>query len=171
MPEFTGLFAYRGNPLTLVGDQVDVGDEAPDVTLLATDFSPRRLSAARGKVVVLSVAPSVDTSVCAMQLRMFNQRAAGLGDDVLVWNVSRDLPFALKRFCAAEGIENAEALSDYKDRELGERFGLHIKETALLARSVWVIGRDGRVVYKQIVPELSSEPDYAPAIEAAQAAL
>jgi thioredoxin-dependent peroxiredoxin len=171
MPEFKGLHSFKGNALTLVGQERQVGDAVPDVTLIATDTSPRRFSDAKGKVVILSVTPSVDTPVCALQLRKFNEAAAGLGEDVRIWNVSRDLPFALKRFCGSEGIERAEALSDYKDRDFGEQFGLHIKENALLARSVWVVGRDGTITYKQIVPELASEPDYEPALAAAKSAL
>jgi thiol peroxidase len=171
MASTVGLQHFQGRPLTLVGDVVEVGDEAPDFTVLDTRFRPASLSQEVGRVVVLSVAPSVDTPVCAIQLRRFNREAAGLGDDVRVWNVSRDLPFALGRFCAAEGIERAAALSDFRDRQLGDRYGLHIAEMGLLARSVWVIGRDGRVVYKQIVPDYSAEPDYEPALEAARRAL
>jgi thiol peroxidase len=167
MPERTDLVTFKGNPITLTGTAVDVGDVAPDVTLTRPPFTPVKLSEARGKIVFISVTPSVDTGVCNKQVHAINERIASMGD-VVAWNVSVDLPFALSRFCGAEGIENVVALSDYKDREFGERFGVYMKELGLLARSIFIVDRDGVVRYREIVPEMTTEPDYGTALEELQ---
>ena len=169
MAERTGKVTFKGNPITLVGDAVGVGDPAPDVTLTKAPFTPFKLSEhAAGHVVVLSVTPSLDTGVCNKQIHAFNERATALGD-VSIWNVSLDLPFALSRFCGAEGIGNVEALSDYKTREFGEKYGVYMKELGLLARSVFVLDGSRTVRYVEIVPEMTQEPDYAAAIAAIEA--
>jgi thiol peroxidase len=170
MAEFEGLVTLKGNPVTLVGSEVNVGDKAPDVTVRTGLADTRKLSDASDKVVVLSLAPSVDTGVCATQLRTFNERATDLGDDVEIWFVTRDVIFALDRFCGGEDIENVHAYSDSVEREVGEKFGVTMKEFGLLARSVFVIGKDGKVAYKEIVPEMTDEPDYDAALEAVQSA-
>jgi thiol peroxidase len=171
MAEFKNVVTFKGNPLTLVGEEVKVGETAPDFTAYKGLNQPVRLSDARGSVVVLSAAPSVDTSVCALQLRTFNQKAAQLGPDMKVWYVSMDLPFALGRFCGAEGIQGVTTLSDSKDREFGQRYGVYMKELGLLARSVFVVDRSGKLVYREIVPEMTHEPNYDAALLAARAAL
>ncbi|MCP3139243.1 thiol peroxidase [Pyxidicoccus xibeiensis] len=171
MSELKGVVTFRGKPLTLVGEQVKEGDSAPDFTVFKGLNDAVRLSDAKGSVVVLSVAPSVDTKVCAIQLRTFNQKATELGPDVKVWYVTLDLPFALGRFSAAEGINNVTVLSDYKDREFGQKYGVYMKELGLLARSTFVVGRDGKVVYREIVPEMTHEPDYDAALSAVKSAL
>ncbi|GMV38621.1 MAG: putative thiol peroxidase [Myxococcales bacterium] len=167
MEERTGKVTFKGNPITLVGHPVEAGDDAPDVTLWKGLNQPVKLSSAAGKVLILSVTPSVDTGVCNKQVHAFNERAASLGG-VQIWNVSVDLPFALSRYCGAEGIAGVQALSDYKDRELGASFGVYMKELGLLARSVFVIDAGGTVRYVEIVPEMTTEPDYDAAIEAAR---
>lgn len=171
MAEFKGLVTFKGNPITLVGDEVNVGDAAPDFSVRSGLTDSVSLSSAKGKVVVLSVAPSVDTGVCATQLRTFNEQATGLSDDVEVWYITRDLVFALNRFCGAEGIERVTTLSDAVEREFGDRYGLVMKELGLLARSVLVIDRDGKIAYREIVPEMVDEPNYDAAVEAVNAAL
>ena len=171
MAEHTGLVTFKGNPITLTGDLIEVGAQAPDVALQKTLMDRVRVASGKGKVIVLTTAPSVDTGVCATQLRTFNKDVTSLGDDVEVWYVTRDLVFALGRFCAAEGIDRVKVFSDAIDRELGEAYGLVMKELGLLARAVLVIGRDGVVTYREIVPEMTSEPDYAAALAAAKAAL
>jgi len=160
----------KGKPLTLVGKQVKVGDSAPDFEVLANDLSPVKLSAFRGKVVVISSVPSLDTAVCDLQTRKFNEQAAALGDRVAVLTISMDLPFAQKRWCGAAGIENLQTLSDYRNAEFGRAFGLLIQELRLLARAVFVVDADGIIRYKQIVSELTKEPDYDSAIKAAKEA-
>lgn len=171
MAEFTGLVTFKGNPITLVGDAVEVGQQAPAFTAHKSLVEAVTLADFAGKVVVLSIAPSVDTGVCQQQLRAFNEQATGLGDDVVILYASRDLPFALGRFCGAEGIDNVVTLSDWKEREIGDKFGVYMKELGLLARSTFVIGKDGKVLYKEIVPEMIDEPSYDGAIAAVKAAL
>lgn len=160
MTEQSNAVTFKGNPMTLVGEPVEVGQEAPDVTLVATDLSEKKLSDFRGKTVILSVVPSLDTSVCDTQTRRFNEEAVKLGDGVVVLTVSLDLPFAQKRWCGAAGIDRVITLSDYRDREFGPKYGLLIKELGLLSRAVLVIDPQGVVRYKQIVPEVAQEPDY-----------
>lgn len=171
MAEFTDLVTFKGNPVTLTGSEVNVGDKAPVVHVRTGLADQRALSDALGKVVVLSLAPSVDTGVCATQLRTFNEKATKLSDDVEVWFVTRDVVFALNRFCGAEGIKNVNVYSDSVEREVGEKFGVVMKEFGLLARSVFVINREGEIVYKEIVPEMTDEPKYDAALRAVAAAL
>lgn len=155
---------FKGNPLTLLGELPAVGGDAPDCTLTTNDLADVKLSENKGKVVVLSVAPSLDTPVCATQTKTFNQKATELSDDVVILNISMDLPFAQARFCGAEGIDRVTTLSDYKNREFGEAYGVLIKELGLLSRAVFVVGRDGDVLYVEVVPEVTDEPDYDAAL-------
>ena len=156
----------RGNPVRIEGNEVQVGQTAPDFTVMRPPFTPVSLSSQQGKVVVLSVTPSIDTPVCDTQLRTLNKKAAELSEDIVVWNLSTDLPFALKRFCGAAGIERAEALSDARDRDFAMKYGVYMADMGMLARSMWIIGRDGKVAYREIVPEMATEPNYDAAIEA-----
>jgi len=169
--ERSGAVTFKGNPLTLVGDQPDVGHKAPSFTAVGNDLSPVELSAFDGKVVVILSVPSLDTPVCDTEIRRFNEEASGLGDDVAVLTLSMDLPFAQARWCGAAGVESVTTLSDYKDHSFAEAYGLCIKELGLLARAVLVLDRQGTVQYKQLVTEVAEEPDYAAAINAAKAAL
>lgn len=171
MADRTGVITMGGNPLTLTGNPVQVGQAAPDFTALDTNLAPRALSEFKGKVVILSVVPSLDTPTCDLQTRRFNAEAAGLSEDVTILTVSMDLPFAQKRWCGAAGVEQLTTLSDHREASVGLGYGLLIKELRLLARAVLVIDRKGVVAYEQIVPEVANEPDYAAALAAAKAAL
>lgn len=166
MKERKGVITLKGNPMTLVGPELKVGDAAPDVTLAANDLSPVALSSLRGKVVVLAAVPSLDTPVCDLETRRFNQEAGKLGDGVKVLTISMDLPFAQKRWCGAAGATNVVTLSDYRGAAFGTAYGVLIKEIHLLARSVFVLDREGKVRYVEIVKEVASEPNYAAVLEA-----
>ncbi len=168
MMEREGIVTLLGNPVTLVGAPVAVGDKAPDVELLANDLSPVTLSSFAGKVCVVLAVPSLDTPVCDTETRRFNEAAAGLGDDVAVLAVSVDLPFAQQRWCAAAGVEAVQTLSDHREAAFGSTYGLLIKEARLLARAVLVVDREGVVRYSELVGEVADEPDYDAALAAAR---
>jgi thiol peroxidase len=156
----------RGNPINTVGDLPAVGAQAPAFDLTGTDLGSVDSGQFGGKGVVLNIFPSVDTPVCAISVRTFNERAAATG--VAVVNVSKDLPFAQKRFCGAEGIENAVAASAFRS-SFGEDFGITITDgpmAGLLGRAVVVVGADGKVVYTELVPEIGQEPNYDAALAA-----
>ncbi len=171
MTERSGAITFKGNPLTLVGSALRAGSEAPHFTLTANDLSDLKCDAYHGKVLVISVVPSLDTPVCATQTRTFNQKATQLSQDVVVLTVSMDLPFAQKRFCGAEGIERVVTASDYKHRSFGPAFGVVIKELGLLTRAVFVIDRKGKVVHAEYVGEVTSEPNYDAALAAVKSAM
>ena len=162
---------FKGNPLTLLGRPVQVGQKAPDFTALGNDLSAVRLSDYAGKVVILAAVPSLDTKVCDVETRRFNQEAASLGDDAVVLALSMDLPFAQARWCGAAGVERVRTLSDHRHGEFGEAYGVLIKELRLLSRSVFVVDRDGRIAYKEELDEITNEPNYQAALEAARKAL
>ena len=164
MSERTGIITMHGNPLILKGHEVKAGYPAPDATLLDNDLNPVTISSYRGKVCVISSVPSLDTPVCDLETRRFNQEAEALGNDVVILTVSMDLPFAQKRWCGAAGVERVITLSDHRDASFGEAYGMLVKELRLLARAVHVIDREGVVRYIQIVNEMSEEPDYAEVI-------
>ena len=168
MAERSGAVTMRGNPLTLVGNELKVGDAAPDIEVLSNDLTPVKLSSYRGKVCIVSTVPSLDTPVCDMETRRFNQEAANLGDDMVILTISMDLPFAQKRWCGAAGVDNVQTLSDHRDASFGTAFGVLIKELRLLARAVFVVDKTGGVRYIQIVNELTDQPDYDAAIKAAR---
>ncbi|MHC5180981.1 MAG: thiol peroxidase [Planctomycetota bacterium] len=169
--ERENMITFQGNPLTLVGDAVSVGQTAPDFTVAANDLSPYALSDDKGKVIVVSVVPSLDTPVCDTQTRKFNEAAADLGDDVVVLTVSMDLPFAQSRWCGAAGVDQVKTVSDYKEADFGRKYGLLIKELHLLARAVLVIDSAGIIRYSQLVSEVTEEPDYSAVIEAVKGLL
>jgi thiol peroxidase len=166
MEERTGIITMKGNPLTLIGKNLEVGDPVPDVEQLNNDLDPVKFSNWRGKVCIISAVPSLDTPVCDMQTRKFNQEAAKLGADVAILTISTDLPFAQKRWCGAAGVDKVETLSDHRQAAFGEASGLLIKELRLLARAVFVADREGIIRYKQIVKEVAEEPDYDAVLEA-----
>lgn len=152
----------KGNPIHTSGNLPDIGSKVPDFKLTGTDLKDLSLKDFSGKRLVLNIFPSLDTDICAMSVRRFNQIAADV-DNTNVLCISRDLPFAHKRFCVAEGIENVISLSELRDLNFGKAFGVRIIDgpmAGLLARSVVVIGADGRVKYSELVPEISQEPDY-----------
>ena len=155
----------RGKPLTLSGKRLSVGEVAPDFTVLDQESNEVRLSEFKNKIKVISVTPSLDTPVCDLQLRRFNSEASQMPSDVVVLNISMDLPFAIKRFCAIAEIERAKALSDHRDASFGNAFGVLIKELRLLTRAVFILDRDNKVRYIEIVPELSNHPDYDKALQ------
>lgn len=169
--ERTGAVTLKGNPVTLVGPEIKVGDKAPDFSSLEALGSPVGLGDLEGKVKIFNVIVSVDTPVCDVQTKRFNEEAAGLGDDVEILTLSMDLPFALSRYCGAAGIDKVRTLSDYKDASFGEAYGTLIKEHRLLARAIFVVDKDDNVVYVQYVPEIASEPDYDTALQAAREAI
>jgi thiol peroxidase len=166
MQEFKGLVTLKGKPITLVGDEVKVGKAGPDFEAVDNDLKPVKLSSFKGKIIVLSSVPSLDTPVCDIETRKFNEKAGGLGNNVKVLTISMDLPFAQKRWCGAAGIKNVQTLSDHRNASFGTAYGVLIKDLRLLARAVFVIDATGVVRYKQVVPELSSEPDYEAVINA-----
>ena len=168
MTERQGVVTFKGSPLTLVGNAVSVGNKIPDFTALGNDLAAVKLSSFAGKIVLLSLVPSLDTPVCDTETRRFNAEATRLSDDVVVLTVSMDLPFAQKRWCAAAGIDRVITLSDHRDAAAGLASGMLIKELRLLGRAVFVLDRDGVVVYEQIVPEITHEPDYEAALGAAR---
>jgi len=168
MEERTGIITMKGNPLTLAGQELNVGDPAPDFEVLDNELSPVKLSAYRGKICVISSVPSLDTPVCDMETRRFNEEAAKLGEEVVVLTVSMDLPFAQKRWCGAAGVDKVITLSDHRDASFGTSFGVLIKELRLLTRAVFVVDRQGIIRYIQIVKEITDEPDYVEILNAVQ---
>jgi thioredoxin-dependent peroxiredoxin len=166
--ERKGVVTFQGNPLTLSGKEVKVGDKAPEFSLLDQEMKEIRSGDFQGKIRIISVTPSLDTPVCDMQARRFNQEAASLSEDIVIVNISVDLPFAIARFCGAAGIDKVKALSDHKDVSFGTAYGVLIKELRLLARAVFVIDRDNVVRYLQIVPEITDAPDFNAALDVAR---
>jgi thioredoxin-dependent peroxiredoxin len=166
MNERHGFVTWKGSPVTLVGEGVQVGERAPDFAALRSDLSRYSLAGDAGKVVVINSVLSVDTSICSGQARRFEQEAAALADDVHVLVISMDLPFTIGRFCAAEGIKRLTVLSDHGAAPFGTAYGLLVKEFRWLARAILVIGRDGALRYQQLVPEIAQDPDFEPALAA-----
>lgn len=171
MQERVGSITFKGNPMTLVGPELKVGDKAPDFSVVDTTLAPVGIDTHAGKIRVISAVPSLDTPVCDTETRRFNQEAAALPDNVVVLTISLDLPFAQKRWCGAAGIERVITLSDYRDRSFGQQYGVLIKELLLLARCIFVVDGDGIIRYIQQVPEVTSEPDYAAVMAAVKALL
>ncbi|MBF0518574.1 MAG: thiol peroxidase [Nitrospirae bacterium] len=164
----TGVITFQGGGLTLTGNEVKVGGKAPDFTLTDNALGAVTLKDFAGKTKIISVTPSLDTPVCDAQLRKFNEEAAKSGADVVVLNVSMDLPFANARFCATAGINAAKTLSDYKDASFGLNYGVLIKELRLLTRSIFVVDKNDVIKYIEIVPEITNPPDYGKALAAAK---
>ena len=163
----------RGNPLSLGGSEVAVGQAAPDFTVVNNDLQPVTLSEAQGKVIILSAVPSVDTPVCDTETRRFNEEAAKLGEGIEIWTLSMDLPFAQKPWCGAAGVEQVKTLSDFRDRAFAEGYGVLIADGPLAgvtARAVFVVGKDGTLKHVEYVSEIANEPDYDAALNAAKAA-
>lgn len=154
----------KGEKLDLIGPVPGVGDAAPDFTVVTQDFKPVKLSDFRGRTVLISAVPSLDTSVCAMSTKRFNDEAEKLPQEVEVLTISEDLPFAQNRFCGAENIKKIRVLSDSVHRDFGQKFGILVKKLGLLARSVWIIDPQGKIQYSQIVPEMTDHPDYDAAL-------
>ena len=166
MEEHTGAITMKGNPLTLVNNLPQVGQSAPGFEVVGNDLLPVKLSSFRGKVCVISSVPSLDTPICDMQTRRFNQEAENLGPDTSILTISMDLPFAQKRWCGASGVERVVTLSDHRQAEFGTGYGVLIKELRLLARAVFIVDREGIVQYVQLVKEVAEEPDYNAVLDA-----
>lgn len=157
---------FKNNPITLLGNEVKVGDKAPDFTVLANDLSPVTLKDSEGKVRLFASVPSLDTGVCDAETRRFNEEATNLGEDVIIYTVSVDLPFAQKRWCGASGVDRVQTVSDHKDLSFGKAYGVAIEELRLLTRAVFVVDREGIVKYVEYVPEATNHPNYEAAIAA-----
>ena len=166
MTERKGIITFQGSPLTLLGEEPKVGQKARDFEALDNGLAPVKLSSFRGKICVLSSVPSLDTPVCDLETRRFNDEAARLGSDVEVIAISMDLPFAQKRWCGAAGVSRVKTLSDHRDANFGLAYGVLIKELRLLARAVFVVDREGMLRYSQIVKEIAQEPNYDEVLEA-----
>ena len=169
--ERPGAVSFLGNPLTAVGPELKAADKAPGFSVLSNDLKPVTLADSAGKVRLLSVVPSLDTPVCDMQTRRFNQEASTLGDNVVILTVSMDLPFAQKRWCGAAGIDRVQTLSDHRDESFGLAYGTLIKELRLLSRAIFVVDANDTIRYVEYVKEISSHPNYDAALAAARGAL
>jgi thiol peroxidase len=169
MGERTGLITFQGSPLTLVGDEVRVGQKAPEAELVANDLAIVKPSAlGLGKVCIITSVPSLDTPVCDTQTRRFNEDAGKMGDGVAVLTISMDLPFAQKRWCGAAGVQNVQTLSDHREAAFGNAYGVLIQGLRLLARAVFVLDKQGVIRYVEVVKEVTSEPNYGAALNAAR---
>lgn len=160
---------FKNNPVTLPGNEVKVGDQAPNFSVLGNDLSPVGLQHTTGKVRLISVVPSLDTGVCSDQTKRFSEEAVSLGDNVEVLTISADLPFAQKRWTEINGVDSITTLSDHRDLEFGQAFGTTMKELRLLARSIFVIDETDKVAYVEYVAEGTDHPDYDKALEAVKA--
>jgi thiol peroxidase len=169
MIERAGIITMKGNPLTIAGKELKVGDIAPDFEVLDNDLAPVKFSSFRGKVCVISSVPSLDTPVCDMETRRFNEEAGKLGADIRILTISMDLPFAQKRWCGAAGVDKVITLSDHRDASFGMAYGALIKELRLLARIVFVVDGEGVIRNIQVVKEQTEEPDYDAVLEAVNA--
>lgn len=164
----SGAVTFKGNPLTLAGEAVSVGKPAPDFKLHYYEGGMKTITPAdlKGKATILSVVPSLDTPVCQVQTKKFNEQLGALGDKINAVTVSLDLPFAMNRFCGAESIKNIKVGSDYFDRSFGKNWGMLIEELAILARGVFVLDKSGTVIYAEQVKEVAEEPNYDAALAA-----
>ncbi len=169
-----GAVTFKGNPMTLIGEEVQVGRPAPDFVLHRfADGALQKITPAdlKGKPTIISVVPSLDTPVCQKQTKTFNQDLGALGDKINALTVSLDLPFAQNRFCGAEGITNLKSASDYQDRSFGRNWGMLIDELKILARGTFVLDKEGKVVYAETVKEVAQEPNYEAALKALKSQL
>ncbi|MCM8766935.1 MAG: thiol peroxidase [Candidatus Omnitrophica bacterium] len=165
--ERIGLVTLKGKPITLIGIPVSVGDKSPDFTVIDSDLNEVKLSDFKGKIKVISVTPSLDTPVCDLQAKKFNEKAVNLPEKIVIINISMDLPFAISRFCSIASIDKIKVYSDHKYASFGISYGLLIKELRLLTRSIIVVDSDDIIRYIEIVPEITNHPNYDKAIEVA----
>ncbi|CAN7177252.1 thiol peroxidase [Paenibacillus sp. LjRoot153] len=169
LQERTGIATLGGNPITLLGPEIKVGDQAPDFKVNKDLMTEVSLADYAGKVKLISVVPSVDTGTCDAQTRRFNVEADKLGDDVVILTISVDLPFAQSRFCGAAGIDKVVTLSDYKNRSFGQAYGVLIKEIQLDQRAIFIVDANDTVRYVEYLTEMSNHPDYEAALKALRA--
>lgn len=158
--ERKGLITFKGNPLTLIGNEVKVGDKAPEFKIVDESLSEVSLKDFAGKIKIISVTPSLDTPVCDMQARRFEEEATKFSGNVVFLNISVDLPFAISRFCKSNNIIKIKTLSDYKEKSFGESYGVLIKELQLLSRAVFILDKENVVRYVEIVKEVTEHPNY-----------
>ena len=166
MKERAGIVTFKGNPLTLFGDEVRVGEKARPFTVLANDLTEVTLASFAGKKKLISVVPSLDTQVCELQTKRFNDEATKLSSDIVVLTISMDLPFAQHRFCDSYKIDRVKVLSDHREASFGLAYGVLIKELRLLARSIFILDKEDTIRYIEQVKELTSHPDYDKALAA-----
>lgn len=166
LPIHYDLIKAGENPVALLGNQISVNQPAPDFKVVNEKFLSKTMKDFAGKPILISVVPSLDTGVCSLQTKRFNDEVANLPQDIVMLTISADLPFAQKRFCSAENIDKIITLSDSVWRDFGMNYGLLIKDMGLLARAIFVINPEGIVTYKELVPQLSSQPDYESALKA-----
>lgn len=164
--ERPGAVTFKGQPLTLVGPELKPGDKAPDFTIIDQSLQPASLKDYAGKVVLLSVVPSLDTGICSAQTKRFNEEAAKLPEGVAILTISMDLPFAQARFCGTENIDRVTVLSDHRDASFAQAYGTLVKELRLESRAIFVIDREGIIRYVEYVPEIASHPNYDAALDA-----
>ncbi len=167
--ERKGAVTFKGNPVTLLGPEIKVGDTAPDFRVLANDLSEVTLKNFQGKTLVINAVPSLDTPICDQQARRFNEEASKLPDSVAIAAISVDLPFAQKRWCAAVGSPKVQTLSDHRECSFGNAYGLTIQGLRLLARAVFIVGPDGKIQYVEYVKEVTQHPDYDKALQTLKA--
>jgi thiol peroxidase len=165
----TKTVTMHGNPLRLIGNMPTIGEKVPDCTLVNGSLEEVELSSFLGKVCIIASVPSLDTSVCSTMTHTFSQKIGSMGDEVVFITVSMDLPFAQARWCGAEGVENAEVLSDYRYAQFGQGYGVLLEGLRLLSRAVFVADKEGIIRYEQLVGEIADEPDYEAVLDAAQA--
>jgi len=163
--ERQGAVTVKGDPLTLIGEEVKTGQAAPGFSVLDGDLNPVDMDAFDGKIKIIASVPSLDTPVCDLQIKRFNDEAASVSKDVVILFVSMDLPFAQKRFCQAYDIKKVKTYSDHKDADFGVKFGVLIKELRLLSRAVFVVDKDNSVKYAEYVKELTEHPDYGAVLD------
>jgi thioredoxin-dependent peroxiredoxin len=169
--ERQGEVTMKGNPLTLLGPRIEANEDAPEFTALKDLRTAVKLSDTNGRVRVLLSVPSLDTPVCSLEAKRFSQEAANLGSDIVVQVISVDTPFAMTRWCGAEGVDNIQTLSDFRDRDFGKKYGVEIKDLGIYARAAFVVDKQGVVVYSEYVPEVAQEPNYDGILDAARAAV
>ena len=160
MEERMGLVTMKGKPLTTVGSDVKIGQRAPDFVAIDNNLAAVKFSSYHGKICIISSVISLDTPVCDIQTRKFNEEASRLGSGVVILTLSMDLPFAQKRWCGAAGVDRIQTLSDHRDASFGTSYGVLIKELRLLARAIFLVDREGLLQYKELVKEVTHEPDY-----------
>lgn len=169
LTETTNLVKAGNKSVTLLGTQLNVGDDAPNFKVVNESFSPVNLLDFSKKTILISVVPSLDTGVCSLQTKRFNDEVANLPNDIVMLTISNDLPFAQKRFCKAENIDKIKVLSDAVWRDFGSKYGLLIKDMGLLTRAIFVIDEQGKIAYKELVANISQHPDYEMAISTIKA--
>lgn len=163
------MVTFGGKPVNLLGNELKVGDEAPDFKVINNDLEEKTLADYHGKIRLISVVPSIDTGVCSIQTNRFNEEAKKL-ENVQVLTISMDLPFAQKRWKEVNHVESLELLSDYRNADFGEKYGVLIKELRLLARSIFIVDTNNKITYVEYVNEVTEHPDYDKALEAAKQA-